>query len=410
MIEDIQNWLGQYPLLENNIKFIGVILIAILVYFIVKKIIIRSVKTFIKRTKTKVDDLLLNEKLLKRISVIAPLIVLYQFIYLIPGSEGLIKLILDSLIVLLILLILGSFITALNDVFERSDRYRDYPIKGYLQIVKIILYILGVIVIAGILTRQEPWALVTGLGALTAVIILIFKDTILSFVASIQISSYDLVKKDDWIEVPKYGADGDVIDIALHRVKVQNWDKTITVIPTYKLIEESFKNWRGMQMAGGRRVKRSIYIDITSIKFCTEEMLDRFEKFHLITDYIKNKRIEIKKYNESLKVDLTELINGRRLTNLGTFRAYLKAYLRSREDIHNGLTFLVRHLDPSPNGLPIEIYVFANKTEWSVYEDIQAEIFDHIFAAISQFDLKIFQHPTSYDVKSLQDKSVQNRN
>jgi miniconductance mechanosensitive channel len=292
MIEDIQNWLGQYPLLEDNIKFIGVILLAILVYFIVKKIIIRSVKTFIKRTKTKVDDLLLNEKLLKRISVIAPLIVLYQFIYLIPLSEELIKLILDSLIVLLILLILGSFITALNDVYERSDRYRDYPIKGYLQIVKIILYILGTIIIAGILTRQEPWALVTGLGALTAVIILIFKDTILSFVASIQISSYDLVKKDDWIEVPKYGADGDVIDIALHTVKVQNWDKTITVIPTYKLIEESFKNWRGMQMAGGRRVKRPIYIDVTSIKFCTEEMLNRFEKFHLITDYIKNKRME----------------------------------------------------------------------------------------------------------------------
>lgn len=402
MIEDIQNWLGQYPLLEGNIKFIGVILFAILVYFIIKKIIIRSVKTFIKRTKTEIDDLLLNEKLLKRISIIAPVIVLYQFIYLIPGSEGLIKLILDSVIVLLILLILGAFITAFNDVYERSDKYRDYPIKGYLQIVKIIIYILGIIIIAGILTRQEPWALVTGLGALTAVVILIFKDTILSFVASIQISSYDLVKKDDWIEVPKYGADGDVVDIALHTVKVQNWDKTITVIPTYKLIEESFKNWRGMQVAGGRRVKRPIYIDVTSIKFCTEEMLNRFEKFHLITDYIKNKRIEIKQHNESLKADLNELINGRRLTNLGTFRAYLKAYLRSREDVHNGLTFLVRHLDPGPTGLPIEIYVFANKTEWAVYEDIQAEIFDHIFAAIGHFDLKIFQHPTSYDVKHLQ--------
>jgi miniconductance mechanosensitive channel len=401
MIEDIQNWLGQYPLLEDNIKFVGVILLSILIYFIVKKIIIRSVKTFIKRTKTKIDDLLLNEKLLKRISVIAPLIVFYQFIYLIPGSEGLIKLILDSLIVLLILLILGTFITALNDVYERSDKYRDYPIKGYLQIVKIILYILGTIIIAGILTRQEPWTLVTGLGALTAVIILIFKDTILSFVASIQISSYDLVKKDDWIEVPKYGADGDVIDIALHTVKVQNWDKTITVIPTYKLIEESFKNWRGMQMAGGRRVKRPIYIDVTSIKFCTEEILNRFEKFYLITDYIKNKRTEIKQHNESLKADLNELINGRRLTNLGTFRAYLKAYLKSREDVHNELTFLVRHLDPGPTGLPIEIYVFANKTEWAIYEDIQAEIFDHIFAAINQFDLKIFQYPTSYDVKSL---------
>lgn len=401
MFEDIQNWLSQYPVLEDNIKFLGVILLAILVYYVVKKIIVQSIKTFTKRTRTEVDDLLLNEKLLSRIAIIAPLIVLYQFIYLIPGSEGLLKLILDSLIVFLILLILSSFLSAVNNIYERSGKFRDYPIKGYLQIVKIIMFILGVIIIAGILTRQEPWALVTGLGALTAVIILIFKDTILSFVASIQISSYDLLKKDDWIEVPKYGADGDVIDIALHTVKVQNWDKTITVIPTYKLIEESFKNWRGMQMTGGRRIKRPIYIDITSIKFCTEEMLNRFEKFSLITDYIKNKRQEIKRHNETLKADLNELINGRRLTNLGTFRAYLKSYLRNREDVHDRLTFLVRHLDPGPTGLPIEIYVFANTTEWALYEDIQAEIFDHIFAALNQFDLKIFQYPTSYDVKSL---------
>jgi miniconductance mechanosensitive channel len=401
MLEDIQSWLHQYPILEENIKFLGVILLAILVYYIVKKIIIQSIKTFTRKTKTEIDDILLNEKLLRRVAIIAPVIVLYQFVYLIPASEGVIKLFLDSVIVLLILLILGAFISSLNNIYERSGRYTDYPIKGYLQIIKIILYILGVIIIAGILTRQEPWALITGLGALTAVIILIFKDTILSFVASIQISSYDLVKKGDWIEVPKYGADGDVVDIALHTVKVQNWDKTITVIPTYKLIEESFKNWRGMQMTGGRRIKRSIFIDITSIKLCTEEMLNRYEKFHLITDYVKQKKVEIKKYNESLKADLNEIINGRRLTNIGTFRAYLKAYLKMREDVHNKLTFLVRHLEPGPTGLPIEIYVFANTTEWGPYEDIQAEIFDHIFAVTNQFDLKVFQHPTSDDVKGL---------
>jgi miniconductance mechanosensitive channel len=401
MFEDIQNWLSQYPFLEENIKFLGVILFALLVYYIVKKIIIQSIKAFTKKTKTEIDDILFNEKLLRRIAIIAPVIVFYQFLYLIPGSEGFFSLILDSFIVLLIILIIGSFLTSLTEVLDRTERYVDYPVKGYAQIVKIILYILGVIIIAGILTRQEPWALITGLGALTAVIILIFKDTILSFVASIQISSYDLVKKGDWIEVPKYGADGDVIDIALHTVKVQNWDKTITVIPTYKLIEESFKNWRGMQMTGGRRIKRSIFIDITSIKLCTEDMLNRYEKFHLITDYVKRKRVEIKKYNESLNADLSEIINGRRLTNIGTFRAYLKAYLRLREDVHNELTFLVRHLEPGPTGLPIEIYVFANTTEWGLYEDIQAEIFDHIFASINEFDLRVFQYPTSYDVKSL---------
>lgn len=401
MLEDISNWLEQYPFLNENLKFLGVILLALFVYFLVKKIIIQSIKAFAKRTRTNIDDILFNERLLKRIAVIAPVIVIYQFVYLLPGSEGWLKLILDSLVVLLVLLILGAFLTSLNNVSEQSEKFKDYPVKGYLQIVKIILYILGGIVITGILTRQEPWALVTGLGAMTAVILLIFKDTILSFVASIQISSYDLIKKGDWIEVPKYGADGDVIDIALHTVKVQNWDKTLTMIPTYKLIEESFKNWRGMQMTGGRRIKRAIYIDITSIELCTEEMLDRYEKFYLIKDYIQNKRSEIKKYNESLNVDLNEIINGRRLTNIGTFRAYLKAYLRNREDVHSGLTFIVRYLEAGPTGLPIEIYIFANTTEWVPYEDIQAEIIDHIFAVVNQFDLKVFQHPTSNDVKNL---------
>lgn len=403
MFEDIQGWLNQHPVIRDNIKFLGVILLAFFTYFIVKKIILRSVKTFTKRTKTQIDDILLNEKLMRRIAIVAPVIVFYQFLYLVPGSESFIKLILNSVIVLIVILIIGSFLTALTELLDRRGKYIDYPVKGYVQIAKIILYLLGTITIAGILTRQEPWALITGLGAMTAVIILIFRDTILSFVASIQISTYDLVKKGDWIEVPKYGADGDVIDIALHTIKVQNWDKTITVIPTYKLIEESFKNWRGMQMTGGRRIKRPIHIDITSIKFCTEDMLNRFEKFDMITDYVKNKREEVKKHNESLNTDLNEMINGRRLTNLGTFRAYLKAYLKNREDVHNELTFLVRHLDPGPVGLPIEIYVFANTTEWALYEDIQAEIFDHLFAAVNQFDLKIFQQPTSYDVKSLKD-------
>ncbi len=201
--------------------------------------------------------------------------------------------------------------------------------------------------------------------------------------------------------MPKYDADGDVIDISLNVIKVQNWDKTITVIPTYKLIDESFKNWRGMQLTGGRRIKRAVYIDLSSIKFCDEKMLDKFENYQLITNYIRSKRDEIKKYNLEKGVDENELINGRRLTNLGTFRIYLKEYLLQREDINPNLTFLIRHLEPGPAGLPIEIYVFANTILWGPYEDIQADVFDHIFAIVPRFDLRIFQYPTGNNFKNI---------
>ena len=210
-----------------------------------------------------------------------------------------------------------------------------------------------------------------------------------------------MVKVGDWISVPTFGADGDVIDIALHTIKVQNWDKTITVIPTYKLIEDSFKNWRGMQLSGGRRIKRSIYLDQNSVAFCTEEMLERFGKFQLLNEYLSKKKEEVNKFNEVKKVDVSQVVNGRRLTNVGTFRAYLREYLHQREDINKGMTFLVRHLPPGPEGLPIEIYVFTTTTAWVEYEDIQSDIFDHIFAIVPQFDLRIFQNPTGNDFKSL---------
>ena len=254
---------------------------------------------------------------------------------------------------------------------------------------------------AGLLTGKNPWAIMTGIGAVTAIILLIFKDTILSFVASIQISSYDLIKVGDWIEVPKYNADGDVVDIALHTVKVQNFDKTITVIPTYKLIEESFKNWRGMRLTGGRRIKRSIFIDQSSVTFCTKEMLDKFENYGLITEYLRTKREELKKYNSENKINEDYLVNGRRLTNLGVFRVYLKKYLGSREDINKDLTFLVRQLAPGYHGIPIELYVFAGTTTWVEYEEIQADIFDHLLAVVPQFELKIFQDPTGHDFNKI---------
>jgi miniconductance mechanosensitive channel len=405
-MENITNWLNEYPMVLSIIEFVGVIILAFLAYVIVKKLLISGVHKIVQKTKTDVDDILLNESILKRIAYIAPLIIISQFLYLIPQIQDVLKKFTESVIVLLFLLIIGSLINAGNELYEKSRNYVRRPIKGYLQIAKIIVYILGGIVIIGLLTGQEPWAVLTGVGAFTAILILIFKDTILSFIASIHISAYDLVRVGDWIEVPQYKVDGDVLDVALHTIKVQNFDKTIVVFPTHMLLEGSFKNWRGMQKAGGRRIKRSIFIDLSSVKFCDETLLNKFKSFQLIKDYIEEKELEIDKDNKAKNVDTTANVNGRRMTNIGTFREYLKAYLKNREDINSGLTFLVRQLTPGPSGIPIEIYVFADTTNWARYEEIQADIFDHLFAVISEFELNIFQNPTGKDFRELSAKPI----
>jgi miniconductance mechanosensitive channel len=234
---------------------------------------------------------------------------------------------------------------------------------------------------------------------------LIFKDSILGLVAGIQLSTNQMLHIGDWIEMPKYGADGDVIDISLTTLKVQNWDKTITTIPTYALISDYFKNWRGMSESGGRRIKRSINIDVTSIKFCTQEMLDKFKRFKCIREYVERKLEEIDTHNTSEGVDESDLVNGRHLTNIGTFRAYVAAYLRSHPRVHQGMTFLVRHLQPTAEGLPIQIYIFSNDQAWANYEAIQADIFDHILAVVPEFELRVFQNPTGADFQALQTAS-----
>ncbi|MCH8328463.1 MAG: mechanosensitive ion channel family protein, partial [Candidatus Marinimicrobia bacterium] len=291
--------------------------------------------------------------------------------------------------------------SAIGDYLEHSGYGRRYGVKSYVQLAKLILYIFGSLVIVAILIGRSPWVLISGLGALTAVLLLVFRDTILSFVASLQITSNNLVQVGDWIEMPAFGADGDVIDIALHSIKVQNWDKTVTVIPTHKLIESSFKNWRGMSQSGGRRIKRALYIDMSGIKLCNQETLDRFAQINLISTYVNERRDEVATYNRERDISAELLINGRRLTNLGTFRAYIKAYLRSHPDINQGMTLLVRQLDPGPNGLPIEVYAFTSDTEWEKYEGIQADIFDHLLAVLPEFGLKVFQHPSGSDFKAL---------
>lgn len=400
MLESIEKYLTEYPMLSTVLQILGVILLAVISYFITKKVIIRILQSVVRRTKTKYDDILLNETILRRASYLAPLIVVYRFSYIITTAHEFVSVLTEAATILLIIITIGTFLTAVNEAYDVATN-RERPIKGYIQVIKIILYIIGGIFIIGLLTGRDLIELLAGIGALTAVLILVFKDTILSFIASIQITSYGLIKLGDWIEVPSYGADGDVIDIALHTVKVRNFDKTITTVPTYKLIEGSFKNWRGMQETGGRRIKRAVHIDLSSIKFVDENMLKRFQKFQLLKDYIQQKVDEIQKDNETKKVDTSELINGRRMTNIGTFRAYIKAYLKSRSDIHPDLTFLVRQLPSGPTGIPIEIYIFTKTTNWVEYEEIQADIFDHLLAVVPLFDLQVFQSPSSSDIQKL---------
>ncbi|MBZ0177864.1 MAG: mechanosensitive ion channel family protein [Melioribacteraceae bacterium] len=400
-MEKIRGWFTGVPFLDENIEAVIAVILAVIAYFITKKVLFQVIAKLVKKTKTDLDDIFLNDRVLRRISFIPPLIILYSVTFFELKTETIIDNILEAIIAFVFLLTITAFIDAIIEVIQKFPRFRDRPMKGYGQVVKIILYIIGIVFIIGLLTGQNPWGLFAGLGAMSAILLLIFKDTILSFVASIQITSYDLVKVGDWIEMPKYGVDGDIMDIALHTVKVRNFDKTITVIPTLSLIETSFKNWRGMQETGGRRIKRSIYLDLASIKFCTDEMLKRYENFVLISDYIKFKKEDISKYNSELKVDPEHWFNGRRLTNIGTFREYLKSYLKNRKDIRQDLTFLVRQLPATEHGLPIEIYIFAATTVWTEYEEIQADIFDHIFAIIPEFDLKIYQSPSSHDLKEI---------
>ena len=292
-------------------------------------------------------------------------------------------------------------INTVEEIYQSFRASKQIPIKGFIQITKIALYFFTTVFVVSILLNKTPLFLLSGIGALTAVLMLVFKDAILGFVAGIQLSANSMVAHGDWIEMPKYGADGDVLEVTLTTVKVQNWDKTITTIPTYALISESFKNWRGMQQSGGRRIKRAVNIDMNSIRFCDEEMLGRFGKIQYISEYIDTKKAELEAFNSAENVDNASLANGRRMTNVGTFRAYVQAYLLNHPMINKDMTFLVRQLKPTEFGLPIEIYVFSKDQVWANYEAIQADIFDHILAVLPEFDLRVYQNPTGSDFSAL---------
>ena len=387
------------------IEFFTPFIISIFLFLFIRKLLKDYLKVFFEKTPTKIDDLLIKNNIFLNFSYLVPLLVIYNFIDHFSPYELIIERILKSGFVIIITMTISSIITIFGELYEQSKFSKKTNIKSYLQIVKLILIILSALCIAAILLNQSLLYLLSGVGALTAVLIIVFKDTILSFVASIQINSNDLFKIGDWIEAPSFGADGDVIDIALHNIKIQNWDKTISIIPTYKLIDSYFKNWKGMSLSGGRRIKRSIMIDQSSIRFLNEEDIEKFRKIELLNSYIKSKIAKVEKTNKLINKDFQFLFNKRRITNIGTFRAYIEYYLKKNDQIHKSLTFLVRQLAPSENGLPIEIYVFTNVTNWIEYERIQSDIFDHLLAILVEFDLRVFQNPSGNDFSNYDRKS-----
>jgi len=374
------------------------LVVCLLANFVTRKFIIKGIQKFIKNSKNDWDDILLENEVFNSLSTLVPLIfihylsipILSDFPSLIPFVHITVKVSL----VLVIASVLVKALKALEEVSTRIPSFKDKPIMSYVQLANIMIYVVAAILVFATILDKDPLALLGALGALTAVLMLIFKDTILGLVASIQISSHDMVRVGDWVSMPQYGTDGDVLEITLNTVKIQNWDKTISTIPTYAFISGSFKNWRGMTDSRGRRIKRSLNIDMTSIKFCTDEEIANYKNVEMLKGYIDSIQSEIATHNETNSHDKSSLLNGRNLTNIGLFREYAHQYLMSNENLRSDLTLMVRQLEPTENGLPIEVYCFSSNINWLDYEGIQADIFDHLLSSVSNFDLEIFQNPT----------------
>ncbi len=398
------------PLVALGLAVFGVVILAMLANFITRKLIVTTLRQMVKKTASTRDDSLARRNVFQRLSHVAPALVIYFMAPMVLGEYPNISnaVVMLSLVYIAIVCVffLDALINAGLEIYNTYPLSKTFPINSFVQVAKLLLYFLGLIAVLSLLLGKSPLTFLAGFGALTAVMMLVFKDPILGFVAGIQLSANRMVSVGDWIEMPRYGVDGDVLEIALTTVKIRNFDKTITTIPTQSLINDSFKNWRGMQETGGRRIKRSVYIDISSIRFCDEEMLQRFSKIQYIADYLDQKNQELQQFNSAEEVDTSALANGRRLTNVGTFRAYTEAYLRAHPQISKQLTLLVRQLQPTEYGLQIEIYVFTTVTDWLVYESIQADIFDHILAVAPEFDLRVFQNPTSGDFGQLAQTAI----
>ena len=377
-----------------------VIVFLILVYIIdliIRKVIVGVSHRLAERSKTNFDDILIANKMPRNLAHILPLLLAYEFIPSIfvdfPYVESLVEKGLEVLAIVLVLFITKSLLSTFRDYFKTLDNLKDKPIDSYIQVFMIFAWIFGAAAIVAIITDITFLKFVTTMGAASAVLLLIFKDTILGFVASIQVAINDMVRIGDWISFEKYGADGDVIEINLATVKVQNWDKTITTIPTYALISDSFKNWRGMMDSGGRRIKRSLSIKLNSVRHLEKKDVERLKEVQLISDYLNKRQADIDAHNERINADKSALINGRNLTNLGVFRKYLQTYVETHSAVNKEMTIMVRQLPPGPYGIPVEIYCFSSDKRWQNYEWIMADIFDHVIASVHEFDLEVFEYP-----------------
>lgn len=386
----------------------SILLVGVVLYFLLKYIALRVIKVVARKTSSKWDDILVKQKFFQRLILFIPAMMIYNVgpdtVSDIEGLSRFVQVSLQVYMVFVLTAVISAFLNSVHEIYQQYDIAKVKPIKGYLQVLKIIMYIVVAVLIISMLVGTSPWPILTGMGAISAILLLIFKDTILGLVGSIQLSALDMVRPGDWIEMPKFNADGSVIEMNLTTVQVRNWDMTITNIPTYALISESFRNWRGMEESGGRRIKRSVQINVNSVKFCTSEMLARFRKIHRLTDYIDRKEKELLEYNTSHNIDSSVMVNGRRQTNLGVFRAYAKEYLKHHPKVNTDMIMLVRQLQPTQAGIPIEIYVFSADKAWANYEDIQSDIFDHLLAVIPQFELEVFQEPTGADFRKLAGK------
>ena len=387
---------------ENTAKYLNMLallfallVIAFIVDFITKRVLRKFSSGIAKRTKTNFDDILINNKLPRNIAHIIPLILLIELVPEVfsdfENFEDIIEKTLKVIAIVLTLQIIRSLLSSIKDYLKTLSRFKDKPIDSYIQVFMIFAWLLGIFSIFAIVTGISFLKFATTLGAASAVILLIFKDTILGFVASIQVSINDMVRIGDWITFEKYGADGDVTEINLATVKVQNWDKTITTIPTYALISDSFKNWRGMKASGGRRIKRSVIIKASTINFLTKSDIERFKKIELVSSYLDDRSKEIEKYNLEHGIDKSILVNGRNLTNFGVFRKYLQTYVENHSAINKDMTLMVRQLEPTAQGIPMEIYAFSSDQRWENYEYIMGDIFDHVLAAVNYFDLQIYE-------------------
>ena len=402
------DWLEQHPVSHTLLSLAALCLLAWAANWLTKHILLRGLRRLVGLSPLAADPRLTPLGIVARLSNVVPALVLTLGVKAVPALPSALVAVVENVcsafIVLTVALAVAGALNLANELYQRRPDAHLRPIKGYIQVLKIVVYALAAILMVASLIDRSPLILLSGLGAMAAVLMLIFQDTLLSLVASVQLGSNDMVRVGDWIEMPQLNADGDVIDIALHTVKVQNWDKTITTIPTKRLISDSFRNWRGMSEAGGRRIKRCLYLDQQSVHFLSDEECQRLNRFALLDSYLPAKEAELEAWNAGLPSGKADRVNHRRVTNLGTFRAYVERYLRSHPGIHQGMTLIVRQLSPTADGLPLELYCFTNTTAWAVYEGYQSDIFDHLLAILPEFGLRVFQHPSGSDMRALREQ------